>query len=248
MNNSERNPSTKRKRAYKIVSSIWGIISISFYLLSAIIPFPKGNAISIIQNMWSEQISIITVIHFVAMVGIAVSGVAIIIKYIRLFSISHNDEKKYAEQWASINAINLCLVISLAVHIMMAGGMDFFPLKEFINENPISATYIGLFLIAFPIGGTIIRKTFKDVGEYNAKMIDEHLDDELNQVKNEIKKVQEQAEKDEEALYTCDCDEHIDDAASKIQDMDTLLKYKKLLDDGVITQEEFDKKKKELLK
>ncbi|MDE7453963.1 MAG: SHOCT domain-containing protein [Clostridia bacterium] len=33
----------------------------------------------------------------------------------------------------------------------------------------------------------------------------------------------------------------------KLDNADLILKYKKLLDEGIITQEEFDKKKKELL-
>lgn len=54
------------------------------------------------------------------------------------------------------------------------------------------------------------------------------------------------------ALIICCCKKNLNEEAIRTQQKrvlaaDELVKYKKLLDSGVITQEEFDKKKKELL-
>ena len=40
---------------------------------------------------------------------------------------------------------------------------------------------------------------------------------------------------------------NVEKKSNKISDADEILKFKKLLDEGIITQEEFEKKKKQLL-
>lgn len=100
-----------------------------------------------------------------------------------------------------------------------------------IYELPIGAPLLLWFGIMDFIYSIVMTIIFFARGS-NADFKIAKLTEEIEQLKGELEASEQPSQKEPQ---------------SKSDNIDLLIKFKQLLDDGVITQEEFDKKKKELL-
>lgn len=92
-----------------------------------------------------------------------------------------------------------------------------------------------------PMGNRLNRVLSESIENYT----DKDLERDLRHIKNEIVDVDYNEVDIEDIATTLD---EVQDNKSLFSDGDELLKFKELLDAGLITREEFDKKKKELIK
>lgn len=168
--------------------------------------------------------------------------ILIMIVAIVAFVICYNIKSNYSEEFRGIEVSVIMILLSLAALII-----SFFTLKiTNINQDgyynvqlglgPILYSILHIITIIMLIGGIVIY-VVQPSCTYRPRSASTYKPYSSQTVLN-AKSSESAASKPNVSPKT---------TLSENEKVDLILKYKKLLDDGVITQEEFDKKKRELL-
>lgn len=155
------------------------------------------------------------------------------------------EKKKQIDKYMNYQIFNLIKfsLICLACFIICAGaGVSIILYSWYVKQLEILTLaevlcfgFAGVILI---IGvPTIIFVGFK---KHKAPKEIEKLESEVKSLENDIKEITDKISSKKKEIK--------EDNHKKTEDLDLLIKYKELLDKNIITEEEFNQKKKELLK
>lgn len=219
-------------------------VFLSLYQLTVFIfPFRRGSGISLILQLLDGRATVeepLTVIRLCALAAVFLfSGIRIIRllvtygKYKSLSSASTVEQYREFSHTFAENSISIFGIVGWIVYISFSDNILPFNINVFLEsctKPPFSGLYVALYLVL----GLVRRKTFRPVDKYIDQITKEELKEQIAEFKSDMKESLKQEEEPD-----------IDD---EIAQLDVLLQYKALYDSGAITQEDYEKKRAELMK